>query len=64
METRMETWVAQIKLGNRWEIRAVAQTKEALLKILDIYTGRARESGYQVRIVPYVLDEARAEEVR
>ena len=56
-----ELWVIQVKIGTSWSIRYQALTKERLLEQADLYAGRALESGQEVRVCPYVIDESRIE---
>ena len=57
----MEIWAVEVRLGGKWERKHLASTKELLLKQCDLYIGRTCEAGYDVRVVPYVADDSRAE---
>lgn len=59
----MEIWSLEVKVGSKWDSRKTAFTKEALLRQANIYVSRAVQTEYETRIVPYVIDETRAEKL-
>jgi hypothetical protein len=57
----MEIWSLEVRLGDRWESRKVTYTREAMIAQMNLYVSRLVQTDYEVRIVPYVADESRAE---